>query len=88
VYFDPILCALFSDPDRNVLLRWSNVTSDESGEMRPDATISEICQRDFGPSRRYGEVKLARPATDNHALCHDLLRLATLAKDTIDINKL
>ncbi|KAI8092010.1 hypothetical protein BDF21DRAFT_377051 [Thamnidium elegans] len=88
MYFDPILSALFSDPDKNVLLRWSNVTSDESGEIRPDATISEICQRDFGPSRGYGEVKLARPTTDNHALCHDFLRLATLAKDTIDMNKL
>ncbi|KAG1452263.1 hypothetical protein G6F56_007864 [Rhizopus delemar] len=88
MYFDPILCALFSDPDKNVLLRWSNVTSDESREIRPDAIISEIYQRDFGPSCGYGEAKLARPTTDNHALCYDLLCLATLAKDTIDTNKL
>ncbi|KAI9497125.1 hypothetical protein BDB00DRAFT_784875 [Zychaea mexicana] len=27
-YFDPILASLFSDPDRKVLLRWSNVMSD------------------------------------------------------------
>jgi hypothetical protein len=31
---------------------------------------------------------VARPTTDNHALCHDLTRLATFAKDTIDINEL
>ncbi|KAL0097002.1 hypothetical protein J3Q64DRAFT_1807327 [Phycomyces blakesleeanus] len=80
MYYDPILSALFSDPNKNVF--------DESGEIRPDATISEICQLDFGPSRGYGEVKLASHTTDNHALCHDLLRLATLAKDTIDMNKL
>ncbi|KAG0741368.1 hypothetical protein G6F57_001029 [Rhizopus arrhizus] len=88
MYFDPILSALLSDPDKNVLLRWSNVTCDETGEMRPDATISKLCQRDFGPSLGFGEVKLARPSTDNHALCHDLLRLAIFAKDTVDINKL
>ncbi|KAL0082398.1 hypothetical protein J3Q64DRAFT_1634345 [Phycomyces blakesleeanus] len=88
MYFDPILSSLLSDPSRNVLLRWSNVTSDQSGDIRPDATISKIHQRDFGPSLGFGEVKLARPTTDNHSLCHDLLRLATLAKDTIDNNKL
>ncbi|CAO3693949.1 hypothetical protein G6F70_006362 [Rhizopus microsporus] len=88
MYFDPILSALLSDPDKNVLLRWSNVTSDETGEMRPDATISKLCQRDFGPSLGFGQVKLARPSTDNHALCHDLLRLAIFAKDTVDVNKL
>ncbi|KAG1043466.1 hypothetical protein G6F43_011646 [Rhizopus delemar] len=59
--FNPILPALFSDPDKNAFLRWSNVISDESGKIRPDATISKICQRDFGPSRGYGEAKLARP---------------------------
>ncbi|KAG0778101.1 hypothetical protein G6F22_011435 [Rhizopus arrhizus] len=88
MYFDPILFSLLSDPNRNVLLRWSNVTSDESGDTRPDATISKIHQRDFGPSLGLGEVKIARPITDNHSLCHDLLRLATLAKDTINSNKL
>ena len=88
MYFDPILSSLVSDPDRKVLLRWSNVISDESGDIRPDATISKIHQRDFGPSLGFGEVKIARPTTDNHSLCHDLLRLATLAKDTIDSNKL
>ncbi|CAO3658616.1 unnamed protein product [Rhizopus stolonifer] len=88
MYFDPILSALLSDPDKNILLRWSNIRADETGEMRPDATISKLCQRDFGPSLGFGEVKLARPSTDNHALCHDLLRLAIFAKDTVDVNKL
>ncbi|KAI9489664.1 hypothetical protein BDB00DRAFT_841917 [Zychaea mexicana] len=72
-YFDPILASLFSDPDRKVLLRWSNVMSDENDKIRPDATISKLRQRDFGPSLGYGEVKVARPTIDNHALCHDLL---------------
>ncbi|KAI9496627.1 hypothetical protein BDB00DRAFT_744001, partial [Zychaea mexicana] len=87
-YFDPILASLFSDPDRKVLLRWSNVMSDENDKIRPDATISKLRQRDFGPSLGYGEVKVARPTIDNHALCHDLMRLATLARDTIDTNAL
>ncbi|KAG0175575.1 hypothetical protein DFQ30_005271 [Apophysomyces sp. BC1015] len=88
MYFDPILSALLSNPDRNVLLRWSNVTSDEAGKMRPDATISKILQCDFGSSLGFGEVKLARPSIDHHALCHDILRLAIFAKDTVDKNKL
>ncbi|KAI9254089.1 hypothetical protein BY458DRAFT_521456 [Sporodiniella umbellata] len=72
MYFDPLLSALFSDPDKNILLRWSNVT----------------CNENFGPSLGFGEVKLARPTTDNHALCLDLLRLGAFCKDTIDMNKL
>ncbi|KAI9261944.1 hypothetical protein EDC94DRAFT_635030 [Helicostylum pulchrum] len=88
MYFDPILSSLLSDPERNVLLRWSNITSEESGSLRPDATISKIHQRDFGPSFGFGEVKVAYTSTDNHALCHDLLRLGVFSKDTIDINKL
>lgn len=88
MYFDPMLTSLFSDPDRKVLLRWTNVISNENGEIRPDATISQLHQRNFGSSLGYGEVKVARPTTDNHALCPDLLRLATLAKDTIDANSL
>ncbi|RCH86192.1 hypothetical protein CU098_008537, partial [Rhizopus stolonifer] len=64
----------------------SSVTSDESGDIRPDATISKMQQRDFEPSLGFGEVKKARSTTDNHSLCHDLLRLAALAKDTIDSN--
>lgn len=31
----------YPNPDRKVLLRWSNVTSDESGDIQPDATISQ-----------------------------------------------
>ncbi|KAI8967120.1 hypothetical protein BDF20DRAFT_1005100 [Mycotypha africana] len=88
MYFDPLLSALFSDPDKNILLRWSNVTCDESADMRPDATISKIQQRNFGQSLGFGEVKVARPTTDNHALCLDLLRLGAFCKDTIDMNKL
>ncbi|KAI7886217.1 uncharacterized protein EV154DRAFT_545345 [Mucor mucedo] len=65
----PLLSALFTDPDKNIILRWSN-------------------QRDFGPSLGFGEVKVANPTTDNHALCLDLLRLGIFSKDTVDMNKL
>ncbi|KAI9271907.1 hypothetical protein BDA99DRAFT_501293 [Phascolomyces articulosus] len=73
MYFDPILSALLSDPDKSVLLRWSNITADETGEMRLDVTISKLYQHDFAPSLGFGELKLARISTDNHALCQDLL---------------
>lgn len=63
------------------------MTSDENGNMCPDAAISKIHQRDFGPSLGFGEVKIVRPTPDKHSLCHDLLRLATLVKDTTDNNK-
>ncbi|KAG1170535.1 hypothetical protein G6F70_008132 [Rhizopus microsporus] len=70
-------------------IQWCiNITADETREIRPDATISRLCQPDFGPSLEFGEVKLARASTDKHALCHDLLRLAVFAKDTVDVNKL
>ncbi|KAI8143301.1 hypothetical protein BJV82DRAFT_493199, partial [Fennellomyces sp. T-0311] len=57
IFFDPILSSLLSDPDKNVLLRWSNVTNNDSEEMRPDAIISKVVQRGFGPSLGFGDVK-------------------------------
>ncbi|KAI9271931.1 hypothetical protein BDA99DRAFT_534403 [Phascolomyces articulosus] len=65
-----------------------NCYCDESVDKRPDATISKIQERDCGQSLGFGEVKLARLTTDNHALCHDLLRLGTFCKVTMDMNKL
>lgn len=56
--------------------------------MCPDAVISKLRHYDFGSSLGYREVKITGPTIDNHALCHDLLRLATLTKDTIDTNLL
>ncbi|KAI9493281.1 hypothetical protein BDB00DRAFT_788128 [Zychaea mexicana] len=88
MYFDPILSALFCDPEKSALLRCSNIIAGETGEMRLDGTTSKLSQRELGPSRGFGEVKLAHPSTDKHALCHDLLRLAIFAKDTVDANKL
>ncbi|RCH83998.1 hypothetical protein CU098_004989 [Rhizopus stolonifer] len=80
MYFDPLLSALFSELDENILLRKSNGTCDKSADKRPDATISKIQQRDFGQSLGFGEVKLACPTTDDPALCHDLLRLEAFLK--------
>lgn len=90
VYFDPILTSLLSGPNRNVLLRWTNISSDETEDLRPDATISKIEQLDFGASLGFGEAKISHSTTttDTHALCHELLRSATFSKDTIDHNSL
>ncbi|KAI9033671.1 hypothetical protein CLU79DRAFT_801770 [Phycomyces nitens] len=67
VYFDCILALLFPDPDRRILLCWSNVLSDENDKIRPDATISKLWQCDLGSSFGYGEVKIACHTVDNNA---------------------
>jgi hypothetical protein len=87
-YFDPILANILANSDENVLLRWANVTCDAAGDKRPDTTISKLIQMVFGPSLGFGETKVAQPTCDKYMLCHDLIRLATFAKDTIDENKL
>lgn len=45
-------------------------------------------KRNFGASLGFGEVKVSFATTDNYDLCHDLLRLGTFSKETIDMNKL
>ncbi|KAI9259709.1 hypothetical protein EDC94DRAFT_520902, partial [Helicostylum pulchrum] len=59
IYFDSVMSSLLSYPKRNVLLRWSNIISDESGILWPNATISQIHQRDSGASLGFGEVTIA-----------------------------
>ncbi|KAI7852067.1 hypothetical protein BDC45DRAFT_537637 [Circinella umbellata] len=75
----------------NVFTKLSRIVNNVESNNQiycPDATISKIQRRDFGQSLGFGEVKLARPTTDNHALCLDLLRLGAFCKDTVDMNKL
>ncbi|KAG2211917.1 hypothetical protein INT47_004604 [Mucor saturninus] len=87
-YFDPILSAIISDPEKNTLLRWSNKKPEENKDMRPDATITKIQQLKYGYNLGHGEVKTIGSTCDNHALAHDLFRVSVLAKDTLDHNKL
>ncbi|ORE00767.1 hypothetical protein BCV72DRAFT_100067 [Rhizopus microsporus var. microsporus] len=86
--FDPILSSILSDPENDVLLRWSNVlpteaSSSSSNQVRPDAMVCEIDQLSWGKSLGFGEVKLADVTPNLNELGHDLLRLATLSKSAL-----
>ncbi|KAI7853767.1 hypothetical protein BDC45DRAFT_441622, partial [Circinella umbellata] len=37
-YFSPILANIMANPNKNVLLRWANITCDATGDIRSDAT--------------------------------------------------
>ncbi len=87
-YFDPILSELIADTERSTILRWSNKKQEENNDFRPDATITKIHQLRYGYNLGHGEVKAKSSVCDYHALCHDLLRLGILAKDSVDHNKL
>ncbi|RCI02396.1 hypothetical protein CU098_011624 [Rhizopus stolonifer] len=67
-YFDPILANILANPNGNVLLRWTNVTCDATGDKRPDSTISKLTQVSFGPSLGFGEAKVAQPTCDKYML--------------------
>ncbi|KAG1136978.1 hypothetical protein G6F37_012560 [Rhizopus arrhizus] len=87
-YFHPILSSILSNPDKQVLLRWTNIETDSSAKKRPDATITKLNQLVFGHSLGFGEAKIAQCTPDKYNLCHDLLRLALFCKETIDKNQL
>ncbi|KAI8143154.1 hypothetical protein BJV82DRAFT_102605 [Fennellomyces sp. T-0311] len=83
--FDPVLTPIFSCPERDVLLRWSNVIPAEGSlssvlNMRPDAIICQIDQLRWSLSLGHGEAKLSEPNPNIDALAQDLLRLAVLNK--------
>ncbi|KAI9335214.1 hypothetical protein BD770DRAFT_332511, partial [Pilaira anomala] len=77
--FDPILVALFSDPDRDTFLRCAN----ELNRIQPDAMICSINQLSWDRTIGYGEVKVAEPTPNSAALASDLLRLATMTSKAI-----
>ncbi len=83
-YFHPILSCILSSPEKRVLLRWTNIESDASGDKRPDAALTKLIQLSYGPSLGFGEAKVAQPNTNNNDLCHDLLRLGIFCKEAID----
>ncbi|ORE02358.1 hypothetical protein BCV72DRAFT_53925 [Rhizopus microsporus var. microsporus] len=83
IYFDPLLSAIVSDNERNMLLRWLNKQA-EGNLLRPDASITLIDQLQFGAHLGFGEVKIVQPTCDKAALCSDFLRLTHLTKECLD----
>lgn len=47
-YFYPILSCILSSPEKRVLLRWTNIELDASGDKRPDATLTKLTQSRMG----------------------------------------
>ncbi|EIE90520.1 hypothetical protein G6F46_000835 [Rhizopus delemar] len=86
--FDPILPELIAIIERHTILRWSNKKQDENNDFRPDTTITKIHQLEVRLSFESWDVKAKSSVCDYHALCHDVLRLGILAKDSVDHNKL
>ncbi|KAI7856466.1 hypothetical protein BDC45DRAFT_56076 [Circinella umbellata] len=91
-FFDPILSSVLSDPEKNVILRWSNVIPDEGStsefiQVRLDALICEIDQLRWGRTIGYGEVKRAEPTTNLDSLGQDIVRLALLTKTSLTKSK-
>ncbi|CAO3698052.1 unnamed protein product [Rhizopus stolonifer] len=85
IYVDPILSAIVSDPEREILLRWTNKTDNET-DCRPDATITCTKQMISDHNLIHGKVKEC--GRNAHDLALDLLRISILAKDTLDFYKL
>ncbi|KAF0427121.1 hypothetical protein F8M41_006108 [Gigaspora margarita] len=90
-YIDTILCPIFSDPDSDVLLRWSNKQVEESKARKytgrakqPDVIINEINQLSWGLSKGHGEAKVQEEENNLYLLCTDLIRVAVFNKDAID----
>ncbi|KAI9492002.1 hypothetical protein BDB00DRAFT_873840 [Zychaea mexicana] len=83
-YFHPILSCILSSPEKRVLLRWTNIESDASGDKRPNATLTKLTQISYWPSLGFGEAKVAQPTTNNNDLCHNLLHLGIFCKEAID----
>ncbi|KAI7860608.1 hypothetical protein BDC45DRAFT_563768 [Circinella umbellata] len=91
------LCMTVDECTASVIRGVSNAMSEppfdaikdkSTASKRPDAMISMYEQLSFGSSLGFGEAKIAQPRTNNHDLCHDLLRLAMFCKETIDKNYL
>lgn len=64
-FLDPLLCALFDDPDNGVCFRWTNGTTIEAkmqsdlSKQRPDLCITKSCDVKWDTVPGYGEVKSA-----------------------------
>ncbi|RIA90625.1 hypothetical protein C1645_683196, partial [Glomus cerebriforme] len=79
-YIDPIVCPLFSDPDREE----SKARKQIGRAKQPDAIINEIDQLSWGLSKGHGEAKVQEEVNNLYLLCTDLIRVAEFNKDAID----
>ncbi|KAG2224886.1 hypothetical protein INT45_010835 [Circinella minor] len=68
------------DTTKKVVLRWSNKEDTLTPDIRPDAIVSPLVQRAFGPSLGFGEIKLGGDQITNHPLCLDTLKLASASE--------
>ncbi|KAI7877302.1 uncharacterized protein EV154DRAFT_429430, partial [Mucor mucedo] len=88
-YLEAILSSLFEDLDNNIEFRWTSVSDDEKqANVRPDASINRIYGATLGDRLGCGEVKAQYLALNHRLVGIDLMRVATLAKDTSDKHKL
>lgn len=93
-YIDPLLRGLFDDPDQGVFLRWTNEITLEARKhegfsiFRPDLTISSLHGMKWKTTYGYGEAKSAAQGTNNFLICQDLLRVAILCKDALDLQNM
>ncbi|ORX48477.1 hypothetical protein DM01DRAFT_255700, partial [Hesseltinella vesiculosa] len=87
-YLDPLLSNLFSDPDRQINLRWTNTLPTEGGAARPDAILSEKRRLQHDTAIGHGEAKRYQGNANNFSLCIDTLRLIIFNKNAIDVHAL
>ncbi|CAO3668096.1 unnamed protein product [Umbelopsis vinacea] len=91
-HIHPVLKALFSDPAKDVSLRWINQQAEEtkprSSSTRPDAIISQFEQLATASTMGHVEAKAAEKACDDYRLAIDLIRIAKFNKDAIDNMKM
>ncbi|KAI9310327.1 hypothetical protein BX666DRAFT_2009580 [Dichotomocladium elegans] len=83
-YADPVLDSLLSSPEERVHLRWTNLKCNDDDAERPDGIISVMNQSRWGRNYGHGEVKVAEPTDNVHALSWDLCRLAFFNKAQIN----
>ncbi|KAG2227437.1 hypothetical protein INT45_007462 [Circinella minor] len=68
----------------STLLSHANALANDSGDKRPDATLTKLIQLSYEPRLGFGEAKVVQPTTNNNDLCHDLLRLGIFCKEAIN----
>ncbi|KAI8140817.1 hypothetical protein BJV82DRAFT_690334 [Fennellomyces sp. T-0311] len=87
--FDPILSALLSDLDRDILLRWLVFFfANEVVRTQPDAIICQVNQLSWGIPLGYGEATLEETNPNIDSLANDLLRLAIMNFKAISKSKM
>ncbi|KAI8143385.1 hypothetical protein BJV82DRAFT_610248 [Fennellomyces sp. T-0311] len=93
-FLSPVFSALFDDPDRNVLFRWTSITNQEAkaepqgqgviSRHRSDGMVSELDGAFFDRTLGFVEVKCSHEAKNKHAMAKDQVRLGVLSKNALD----